>query len=303
MGETVSMDRGALCLHELFEEQARKTPEETAVADERGELTYGELDRKADRLAAYLRGEGVGPDEVVGVYLERRLEFVVACLAALKAGGAFLPLELAYPPSLLGEVLDDSEPRIVLTQEGLAGRLPEKQARFCLDDGWEDAIGGGAGPTEGPRPGPENLMFVSYSSGTTGKPKGIANPHRAAVRSYLWRFGLSDYGPGAPIGCGVFFIWEAFRPLLRGATTFVVPDEVIYDPEALIRFLEEYGITEVLMTPSLLGTVLNAGGPDVGTKLSALRVLWLNGEVVTKTLARRALRLLPNVRLLNVFSA
>jgi len=302
MGETVSMDREGLCLHELFEEQARKTPEETAVADERGELTYGELDRTADRLAAYLRGEGVGPDEVVGVYLERRLEFVVACLAALKAGGAFLPLELAYPPSLLGDVLDDSEPRIVLTQEGLTGRLPGKQARFCLDDGWEDAIGGDAWTTDGPRPGPENLMFVSYSSGTTGKPKGIANPHRAAVRSYLWRFGLSDYGPGARMGCGVFFIWEAFRPLLRGATTFVVPDEVIYDPAALVRYLEERRITETLMTPSLLEVVLDEGGPNIGERLKGLRTLWLNGEVVTKTLARRALKLLPNVRLLNLYS-
>ena len=298
----MSMYRGELCLHELFEEQARKTPEETAVADERGELTYGELDRTADRLAAYLRGEGVEPDEVVGVYLERRLEFVVACLAALKAGGAFLPLELAYPPSLLGEVLDDSEPRIVLTQEGLTGRLPGKQARFCLDDGWEDAIGGDAGTTDGPRPGPENLMFVSYSSGTTGKPKGIANPHRAAVRSYLWRFGLSDYGPGARMGCGVFFIWEAFRPLLRGATTFVVPDEVIYDPAALVRYLEERRITETLMTPSLLEVVLDEGGPNIGETLKGLRTLWLNGEVVTKTLARRALKLLPNVRLLNLYS-
>jgi non-ribosomal peptide synthetase component F len=291
-----------LCLHELFEEQARKTPEETAVADERGELTYGELDRKADRLAAYLRGEGVGPDEVVGVYLERRLEFVVACLATLKAGGAFLPLELAYPPALLGDVLDDSEPRVVLTQEGLAGRLPENQARFCLDDGWEDAIGGDAGPTDEPRPGLENLMFVSYSSGTTGKPKGIANPHRAAVRSYLWRFGLSDYRPGDRVGCGVFFIWEAFRPLLRGATTFVVPDEVIYDPAALVRYLEERRITETLMTPSLLEAVLDEGGPNIGERLKGLRTLWLNGEVVTKTLARRALKLLPNVRLLNLYS-
>ena len=298
----MSMDREGLCLHELFEEQARKTPEQTAVADERGELTYGELDRTADRLAAYLRGEGVEPDEVVGVYLERRLEFVVACLAALKAGGAFLPLELAYPPSLLGDVLDDSEPRIVLTQEGLTGRLPGKQARFCLDDGWEDAIGGDAGTTDGPRPGPENLMFVSYSSGTTGKPKGIANPHRAAVRSYLWRFGLSDYGPGARMGCGVFFIWEAFRPLLRGATTFVVPDEVIYDPAALVQYLEERRITETLMTPSLLEVVLDEGGPNIGETLKGLRTLWLNGEVVTKTLARRALQLLPNVRLLNLYS-
>ncbi|MDQ3285553.1 MAG: thioester reductase domain-containing protein, partial [Actinomycetota bacterium] len=94
-----------------------------------------------------------------------------------------------------------------------------------------------------------------------------------------------------------------FRPLLRGATTCVIPDDVIYDPEALIRFLEEYGITEVLMTPSLLGTVLNAGGSDVGSRLSALRVLWLNGEVVTKTLARRVLAMLPETRVLNVFSA
>ena len=296
------MDRGNLCLHELFEEQARKTPEETAVADERGELTYGELDWKADRLAVYLRGEGVGPDEVVGVYLERHLEFVVACLATLKAGGAFLPLELAYPPSLLGDVLDDSEPRVILTQASLAQRLPEKQPRFCLDGGWENAIGADAGPTDGTRPGPESLMFVSYSSGTTGKPKGIANPHRAAVRSYLWRFGLSDYSVGDRVGCGVFFIWEAFRPLLRGATTFVVPDEVIYDPAALVRYLEERRITETLMTPSLLEAVLDEGGPNIGESLNRLRTLWLNGEVVTKTLARRALKLLPNVRLLNLYS-
>ena len=166
------MYRDDLCLHELFELQARKTPGAPAVAGGGGELTYGQLDRKADQLATYLQGEGVGPDEVVGVYTERRLEFVVACLAALKAGGAFLPLELAHPPSLLGDVLDDSEPRVILTQVSLAQRLPEKQARFCLDDGWEDAIGGDAGRPDGPRPGLENLMFVSYSSGDDRQAEG-----------------------------------------------------------------------------------------------------------------------------------
>ena len=297
----MSIAREDLCLHQLFEEQARRSPRALAVLDTQGELTYEELDRRAERLAVYLKGVGIRPDEVVGVYMERCADFVVACLAALKAGGAFLPLELAYPASLLGEVIADAGPRIVLTHKHYAERLPRGQARLCLDGEAIDA--GLSGDELGPPPDLDNLVFVSYSSGTTGKPKGIANPHRAAVRSYLWRFGISDYGPGDRVGCNVFFIWEMFRPLLRGAATCVIPDDVIYDPEALVRFLEEYRITEVLMTPSLLQTVLNAGGPEVGTRLAALRVLWLNGEVVTRTLARRVLATLPDTRVLNVFSA
>ena len=290
-----------LCLHELFEEQARRSPRAIALVDASEELTYEELDRRADRLAAYLRSAGVGPGEVVGVYMDRCAEYVIACLAAMKAGAAYLSLELAYPEPLVAEVVDDSAPRIVLTKERFAGRLPDGISRLCMDGGWEDEVsgepaGGPSGVTQ------EDLMFVSYSSGTTGKPKGIANSHRAAVRSYLWRFGVSDYVPGDRVGCNVYFIWEMLRPLLRGATTVVIPDDVIYHPAALVGFLEEYGITEVLMTPSLLESVLDASGPDLGERLSALRTLWLNGEVVTRTLARRAMGLLPETRLLNVYS-
>jgi amino acid adenylation domain-containing protein/thioester reductase-like protein len=291
------------CLHELFEEQAQRTPDAPAVADERGDLSYRELDRQADLLASRLRGEGVGRDEIVGVYLERRNEFVVACLAALKAGGAFLPIELAYPPALIGDVLEDAEPRVVLTQRDLAGQLPEGRGIVCLDEGWEDALDGEAAQVEEEhRPRPDDLAFVSYSSGTTGKPKGIANPHRAAVGSYLWRFGIRDYEPGDRVACGVFFIWEVFRPLLRGATSCIVPDDVIYDPSALLRYLGDEGITDILVTPSLLETLLDAGGPDLAERTKDLKTLWLNGEVVTKKLARRALAALPRVRLLNVYS-
>ncbi|HEV8045981.1 MAG TPA: AMP-binding protein, partial [Rubrobacter sp.] len=232
--------------------------------------------------------------------MERRAEYVVACLAAMKAGGAYLTLELAYPPPLLAEVVADAGPRVVLTQERYVERLPEGVERLCLDAGWEERLQDG--PADLPEVGQENLAFVSYSSGTTGKPKGIANPHRAPVRSYLWRFGISDYAPGDRVGCNVFFIWEMMRPLLRGATTVVIPDDVIYDPKSLIRFLDEYGVTETLVTPSLLEAVLDASGPEVGETLSALRTLWLNGEVVTRTLARRAMSLLPDTRLLNVYS-
>ncbi len=300
----VVIEQADACLHRLFEEQARRTPRAPAVVDRESSLTYEELGRRAERLAAQLRGLGVGPDEVVGIYMERRAEYVVACLAALKAGGAYLPLELAYPPAMLAEVVADAEPRVVLTQEALAGRLPEDQPCLFLDEGWERRLEGATAlsDTSGSEPGLENLAFVSYSSGTTGKPKGIANPHRAAVRSYLWRFGMSDYEPGDRVGCNVFFIWEMLRPLLRGATTVVIPDDVIYDPPALLNFLEEYRVTEVLVTPSLLEAVLNAGSAEVGERLSKLEVLWLNGEVVTRTLARRALELLPETRLMNVYS-
>ena len=294
-----------LCLHELFEEQARRTPQAPALVDPEGALTYEELDRRADLLAGYLLGAGGGPGEVVGVYMDRCAEYVVACLAALKAGGAYLPLEMAYPEALLGDVVEDSGPRVVLTKERYAGRLPGGPQRLNLDDGWEDEISEEVSEPDGfarPRITQDNLAFVSYSSGTTGKPKGIANPHRAAVRSYLWRFGISDYGPGDRVGCNVFFIWEMLRPLLRGATTVVIPDDVIYDPASLVRFLEEYEVSEILVTPSLLESVLDAGGADLGERLSSLRTLWLNGEVVTRTLARRALDLLPEARLLNVYS-
>jgi thioester reductase-like protein/amino acid adenylation domain-containing protein len=295
-------DSADLCLHELFEEQARRTPGAPALEDARISLTYSELDTLADRLAAYLGSRGIGPDEPVGVYMERRAEYVVACLAAMKAGGAYLILELAYPPPLLADVVADASPRIVLTQERYVERLPEGTETFVLDEGWEEGLEDVPAGDSRPEVGQDNLAFVSYSAGTTGKPKGIANPHRAPVLSYLWRFGISDYAPGDRVGCNVFFIWEMMRPLLRGATTVVIPDDVIYDPNALIRFLEEYGITETLFTPSLLEAVLNSSGPDVGERLSKLRTLWLNGEVVTRTLARRAMELLPDARLLNVYS-
>src|ERR687890_465740 len=220
----------------------------------------------------------------------------------MKAGGAYLILELAYPPPMLADVVADASPRVVLTQERYAERLPEGTEKFFLDEGWEEELEDVPAAEGGPEIDQDNLAFVSYSSGTTGKPKGIANPHRAPVRSYLWRFGISDYAPGDRVGCNVFFIWEMMRPLLRGATTVVIPDDVIYDPRALIRFLEENGITETLVTPSLLEAVLNSSGPDVGERLSKLRTLWLNGEVVTRTLAQRTMELLPDARLLNVYS-
>lgn len=291
-------------LSALFTKQAQSTPDNVALEDEKNTYTYTELHDKVAVLADRFRKYGVGRDKLVGVLLPRSADYVIACLAALRAGGAFLVLELAYPPDLLADVLDDAKPAVVVTYRAEVGKIKGRTKIIALDDEQETEVNG---QTEEPSPLPaetdlDRLSFVAYSSGTTGKPKGIANPHKAPVLSYNLRFGISDQQPGDRVACNVFFVWEIIRPLLRGATVVAVPDDASYDPAALVDLLSAKHITETLMTPTLLAAVLSRH-PEIGKRLPKLKTLWLNGEVVTTDLARRALKALPNTRLLNCYSA
>ncbi|KAI1758138.1 enterobactin synthetase component F [Xylaria castorea] len=295
-------------LSALFSSQVKATPDTVALEDGPISLTYAELDANVDKLANRLRHQGVVRDSLVGILMGRSADYVISCLAALRAGGAFLVLELAYPPGLLADVLDDARPIVVITHTAHAGQIMSHVPLIVLDE--QESAKDDGYPFDRPAndlpvvPADdlERLAFVSYSSGTTGRPKGIANPHRAPVRSYDLRFALSDLKPGDRVACNVFFVWEILRPLLRGATVVTVPDEKSYDPVALVELLQSKRITETLMTPTLLATVL-ARHSNFGARLTDLRTLWLNGEVVTTDLARRGLRALPNARLLNVYSA
>ncbi|RYP10175.1 hypothetical protein DL764_000796 [Monosporascus ibericus] len=286
-------------LSALFRDQAKATPDLVALEDETKSLTYAELDSEVGRLASRLRRYGVCRDALVGVLLGRTADYVIACLAALRAGGAFLVLELAYPPTLLGDVIDDAQPKVVITHAAHAGKVKDGIPLIILD-GTEPSQNGdhsSNGEANGlpPLPSEDDLERLA-------KPKGICNPHGAAVRSYALRFSVNDLRPGDRVACNVFFIWEILRPLLRGATVVTVPDETSYDPVALVELLRSRHITETLMTPTLLATVLHRH-PQLGKRLSELRTLWLNGEVVTTDLARRAMGALPNCRLLNCYSA
>ncbi|EER39104.1 nonribosomal peptide synthetase [Histoplasma capsulatum H143] len=290
-------------LSALFVQQVDVTPDAIALEDEKNQYTYSELDRKVSELAFRLRQHGVGRDSLVGVLLGRSADYVIACLAALRAGGAFLVLELAYPPNLLTDVIDDSNPAVVITNQSHAEKIKAGTPLIVLDKQQKEPPPRTNElpqlPTEDDL---ERLAFVSYSSGTTGRPKGIANPHRAPVHSYNLRFRLSDLQPGDRVACNVFFVWEILRPLLRGATVVAVADDMSYDPSALVDLLSAKHITETLMTPTLLAAVLSRH-PALGARLPDLRTLWLNGEVVTTDLARRAIKALPNTQLLNCYSA
>lgn len=291
------------CLHTLFRRQAQTTPHATAVVGDDCSLTFQELDQRSDRLAAVLQHHGVGVDDTVGLYMEKSAAYVVGCLAALKAGGAFLPLFLDTPPSQLSKILDQTHTKAVLTTRRLAPNLPPSSLKPAVVEADR--------PDSWPRTKlrvvehrPENLMFVVYTSGTTGEPKGIALPHRAAVHSYQERHKFQPYRPGQQVGCNIFFVWEIFRPLIRGATVHVISDDIIYDPKPLARFLSERNITEVLFTPSLMETLLNHLPRSAWSEqLSQLEVIWLNGEVVTEELRAKALAALPSeVSLLNTYS-
>lgn len=297
--------------------QINRTPNAVALEDSSRSLTYVQLDHETALLAHKLRTDhAVGRDDLVGILISRSVDYVVACLAALRAGGAFLVLELAYPTLLLAQVIEDAKPRVVITQTAHKGRLEDQASVIVLDEDKNNNNNNNTSSQNGdgtvrdcssyfPDEDLDRLCFVSYSSGTTGRPKGIANPHSAPVRSYDLRFGVSDLTSGDRVACNVFFIWEIFRPLLRGATVYAIPDEASYDPEALVEILAAKEITETLMTPTLCATVL-ARYPlnnQLATKLPKLRTLWFNGEVVYTDLARRAIAALPQTRLLNCYSA
>ncbi|KAL3480885.1 hypothetical protein BJX99DRAFT_219798 [Aspergillus californicus] len=290
-------------LSALFNQQIQATPDAVALEDDKATYTYAELDKEVEALSQRLRKYGVSRDSLVGVLLPRSAHYVIACLASLRAGGAFLVLELAYPPDLLADVLEDAAPAVVVTHRAETGKIKGNVPVITLDEPGVDTNGHTIEPA--PLPADDDLdrlAFVSYSSGTTGKPKGIANPHRAPVLSYNLRFGIQDLQPGDRVACNVFFIWEILRPLLRGATVVCVPDDASYDPAALVDLLASKHITETLMTPTLLATILSRH-PHIGGRLPELRTLWLNGEVVTTDLARRAIKALPKARLLNCYSA
>eukprot|EP00538_Stauroneis_constricta_P012774 CAMPEP_0119545994 /NCGR_PEP_ID=MMETSP1352-20130426/585_1 /TAXON_ID=265584 /ORGANISM="Stauroneis constricta, Strain CCMP1120" /LENGTH=1098 /DNA_ID=CAMNT_0007590639 /DNA_START=60 /DNA_END=3353 /DNA_ORIENTATION=- len=317
---TAGRDVDSLCLQDLFVEQAAKTPDAVAVIDESDrQLTYGQLDAVTDALAARLHSQEhkVRPDSVVGILLPRSIEYVVAYVAILKAGGAYMPLELVYPKQLLDRAMTQTKANLVITSPQYQQRVQDHP--MIVLDGFEELLEACGVTTTNedtpkpaflPRPHADSLAFCVMSSGTTGTPKGICQTHRSAVHSYCDRFARYPYhrdaGTGQVqdrVGAGVFFVWEVYRPLCQGATAVIIPDSVIFDPEAVTQYIHSKQITRILFTPSLLQLVLDTIPPAViQERCHQLRYMWLCGEVVTTQLAISFAKLLPDVELMNLYS-
>ncbi|HEV2149305.1 MAG TPA: amino acid adenylation domain-containing protein, partial [Longimicrobiaceae bacterium] len=299
-----------LCVHQLFEAQARHSPEAVALVFSGEALSYAELNARANRLAHHLVGLGVGPEARVAVCVERSAEMVVSLLAVLKAGGAFVPLDPEYPPERLGYMLRDSAPVAVLTQGSLLERLGAAEvaelAQVPVLDLAGDAAAWARRPESDPVRGalsPEQLAYVVYTSGSTGRPKGVACLHRNLVNRLAWMqqaWGLAASDAVLQKTTLSFdaFAREIFWPLAVGARVVVLAPGAHRDPAALLEVVRREGIGVLSLVPSMLQVLLEQ--PEVGRCAELKRVL-CGGEALPPALAARFGERLPGVALHNLY--
>jgi amino acid adenylation domain-containing protein len=273
------------CIHELFEAQAERTPEAVALIFEDQHLTYRELNERANQLAHHLQKLGVGPETLVGLFLERSLEMVVGLVAILKAGGAYVPMDPKYPRERLTFMLKDAHSPVVVTQKLLEGDLSDGNAKvICLDSDWLEIS---CEPTTNPVSDtqPHHLAYVIYTSGSTGTPKGSLISHCNVVRLFqetqVWfNFTQSDVWTLFHSCAFDFSVWELWGALFNGGRLVIVPFSVSRTPEDFHRLLCEEGVTVLNQTPSAFRQLIQVDEVKGPSPSLALRLIIFGGEAL-----------------------
>jgi amino acid adenylation domain-containing protein len=301
--ETKTLYDTSLCVHELFEQQAERAPGVIAVICQQQQLTFKDLNCMANKLAHRLKALGVGPDERVGIYMERATEAVTAILGTLKAGGAYLPLDTAYPIDRVLLTLEDARVRVVLTQERFLNSLAAFSGQvICLDS---DVKSFAEESDENPinTAQPENLAYVIYTSGSSGKPKGVMVPHRGVVNYLNWsreRYGGSGL-KGAPVHSSMSFdltVTSLFTPLVSGSSVTLINEEGGVD--ALTEDLKrgsDYSLLKI--TPAHL-SILNQLIP-AEQMARAARAIVIGGEALFGQSLKPWQTHAPKTRLINEY--
>ena len=258
------------CVHELFEEQVTRTPDAVALIYEDDQLSYAEVNCRANQLAHYLRSLGVGPESLVGILMERSVEMVVALLGVLKAGAAYVPLDPDYPRERLAFILEDTRSPVLLTQEKLRSDLPAHAEVVCLDTDWKNI-------EQQPSGNPvnivtaKNLAYLIYTSGSTGKPKAVMIEH-GSVANLAAALNAAVYqAVHAPlrVGLNAVMVFDAsvkqLVQLLNGHCLAIVPEEVRQDAGELLRYVTMRRIDVLDCTPTQLKFMqLTGAGRNAG---------------------------------------
>jgi amino acid adenylation domain-containing protein len=279
-----------LCIHHLFEQQVERTPDAIALVFENHKLTYRELNNQANQLAHYLQQQGIKPDVIVGVCMERSLVMVVALLAILKAGGAYLPLDPAYPKERLEFMLADAQVPLLLTQQNLVNQLAETSAQIiCLDTKVQAVIAQQSLENPVSKLQPENLAYVIYTSGSTGKPKGVMNTRQGLSNRLLWmqdayQLNASDrILQKTPFSFDVS-VWEFFWPLFTGARLVLAKPGGHQDSTYLVELIAKEEITTLHFVPSMLQVFLEEPQLD---KCRSLKRVICSGEALSCNLQEK----------------
>ncbi|MFI1395999.1 amino acid adenylation domain-containing protein [Streptomyces sp. NPDC020681] len=284
-----------------IEAQARRTPDAPALVFGETTLTYAELNARANRLARHLAGQGVRPGVLVAIALPRSVELIVALLAVLKAGGAYLPLDPGHPPSRLADMLDDAAPVCVVTDTTTRNRLPDHGPAPVLLDGTDLSALPSLDPPRALTP--QHPAYVIYTSGSTGRPKGVVVSHAAIDNRLRWMQHTYPLAPGdrvlqkTPAGFDVS-VWEFFWALREGATLVVAEPDGHKDPLHLARTVQEQAVTVCHFVPSMLQVFL---AEAAAAGCSSLRDVFCSGEALPRDTADDFHRTLPSARLHNLY--
>jgi len=294
-------------LNQLFEAQAARSGTAVAVVFEGEQLTYAELDQRANQLAHYLRARGVASDDIVGILTERSVEMVVSLLGVLKAGAAYLPLDPSYPPERLSFMLADAGLRFVISHRATEAMLPALTSDssinvLSLDAEWTTVA---AQPATAPvvHTAPDNLAYVLYTSGSTGQPKGVMIAQRGLCNHMRWmQEQLPLRATDAVLQKTPFSfdasVWEFWAPLLAGARLVMAQPGGHQDAKYLVEVMEREGVTRFQGVPTLLRMLVDTGELE---RCTQLREMCSGGEVLTLELAESILRVNDKLKLYNLY--
>ncbi|AIQ31432.1 hypothetical protein P40081_27165 [Paenibacillus sp. FSL P4-0081] len=289
------------CLHEFFEEQALRTPESVALIDEEQELTYGELNNRANKVAVLLRDKGIGPEDIVAIYMERSIEAIVCILGILKSGGAYLPVDKAIPEERAIFMIRDSGASIVMAN--LSSSIVLNQLRGTLGILMTDSIDWSSEEMQSRfLCKPENLAYVIYTSGSTGKPKGVMIEHRAISNTIAWRkeyykLNESDYVLQFASLSFDSSVEDLFTGLASGAVLVLLRQSMRNDLHYVRNVLTSRQITHLLVVPSLYKVLLEEC-PDA---VQSLKKVTVAGEGFSRSLVKKHYQVVPQADLFNEY--
>jgi amino acid adenylation domain-containing protein len=297
---------GEKLLHHWIEEQVESGSERTAVVFEQERISYGELNRRANQLAHYLRGQGVGPEVLVGVFLERSVEMVVTLLGILKAGGAYLPMDPDYPRERLSYMAQDSKIPLLITRQSLSSKLPELQISVLVLEEIEKVLESQSTTNLGDIVTIDIPAYVIYTSGSTGQPKGVIVSHRNVSRLFQstsgqFRFEADDIWTLFHSFAFDFSVWEIFGALLHGGRLVVVPFWITRSPEQFYQLLIEQKVTVLNQTPSAFQQLVQ--NRDFSWSSLKIRCVVFGGEALDQTTLKNFWhdQALQHIQLINMY--